>query len=154
MPNKINNQKINNLKSKEFFLLIFVMILFACFIIYKMETKFNKHIFIDKKVAIKVNVVDTWNDKSNVILNDSLVILGGNKLIDKRPNWYNSQRWKPGLKEIHPPYTLVKEKNADIFTVYKRGDTLVFKLWDPNKKDPNDPTFSDLWDYLFNNETK
>jgi len=95
-------------------------------------------------------------DKGVIIINDSIVIAGNAPQIthissfivsEKTPPLFstNNNDYIPNLYDLEAPYKIIKKANVDTIIIIKEVDTLYFKFIDYEEKDPNDPTFSDLF---------
>lgn len=81
----------------------------------------------------------------------------GTKLVSDKPDWFRiknqpiigSQSRNPSFTDLKEPFLIIKNANTFDFRVVKHKDTLTFKLPDPDYKDPNDPTFKDLYNKIF-----
>jgi hypothetical protein len=102
---------------------------------------------------VDIHVGKAYVDRSIVILNDSLMLPSYTKLEegvkDDSFSYQQALKFKLNIADINAPYLLIKDSNSWIIKLVKKQDTLIFRLPDPNEKNPLDPTFSDLYDALF-----
>ena len=135
---------------------IVVLSLFIGGITIDRMTRINKT--VKTKDSINLNLINIVRDKGRIIINDSVVLYGSAKqyeeisaysVTEKNPPNYRPShlKYKPILYDLYGPYKLIKKANNDTLIVIKKGDTLYFKFVDPDYKDPNDPTFSDLFEH-------
>jgi len=113
-----------------------------------------------KESEINTIVAKAWANHGAVIINDSFVIPGGNKLVSAKPSWlvdenppiveFPGYKFTPRIIDIDPPFQILKEKETFEFIVIKNNDTLTFELTDPDYEDPSDPTFRETFKNIFN----
>ena len=146
----------SNLKKGIIGTVIIVFCLFFGAIIFEITTQVDRNLkLIDQ---INIDDADIVHEKGVLIINDSVVLYGSAKqyeeisaysVTEKNPPDYrpSHSKYKPILYDLYGPYKLIKKANNDTLIVIKKGDTLYFKFVDPDYKDPNDPTFSDLFEH-------
>lgn len=121
---------------------------------------------IDVKDEIDIMIKSKSNSRRVLFLNgneiklyDFYPILNQDELQNKIKKeeigytiWENPDKpeYKPTLNDIKPPYRLIKRKGSDTLRIIKEPDTILVHLKAPEpKKDPNDPTFKELFQRLF-----
>lgn len=150
---------MERIKRIIFFTGILVVALFFTGIFLDKDRRVN----ITLKMGDEINIhsKDIKHRKGILILNDSIATSGmarqyeeisAYSVVEKDPPDYrpSHSRYIPTLYDLSKPYHLIKKRNNDTLVVIKSSDTLYFKFVDPDYKDPNDPTFSDLFERLFN----
>lgn len=120
---------------------------------YKDSKKYDHISMIIKSSKVNIHVDKAYVDRSIVILNDSLMLPSYTKLEegvkDDSFSYQQASKFKLNIADINAPYLLIKDSKSWIIKLVKKQDTLIFRLPDPDEKDPSDPTFSDLYDALF-----
>jgi len=119
-----------------------------------MDSKKYDHIsMITKFSEVDIQVDKAYVDRSIVNLNDSFILPSYTKLEegvkDDSFSYQQASKFKLNIADINAPYLLIKDSNSWIIKLVKKEDTLIFRLPDPDEKDPSDPTFSDLYEALF-----
>lgn len=154
----LNSHTIQSPNPYIFVASIIVILLCAGFGLYSNYHKFDDYIIVRKASEIHLEVKDIWVDHGTAYLNDSIIVPGGTKLISEQPEWFKLKDRdlfgrplpiKPSFAELDQPFVINKASNTFDLKVIKFDDTLLFRIPDPDYKDPNDPTFQDVFDKLF-----
>lgn len=106
------------------------------------------YIFLDDYVELDVLIKKKSEDHGFLLLNDSIMVWGGNELLyssstekkqqlkNQMDNVYGSTSNEPVFLFLHPPYRVQKHiSNFNVFTVIQNNDTLTFELRNDFKKD-------------------
>lgn len=119
------------MKKKFTLIIFFAALLFAFVGIVLLEQREETYRSIYIKDEIEISVLKTRNYKSGVIINDSLTLPGMSKRIVKDSLFYGDKLviHFQYLKDVAPPYKIIKKKNNDTIVVCKLySDTLFYKL--------------------------
>lgn len=168
LPVKYDTIKENQFKTKStslyknkflvFIASLLILLPIGGFMVYRDNNRFGDYMTLEKTSEISLKVNKIWVDHGIAYLNDSIIIPGGTKLVSKQPTWFkvtnhplfgNRNEIKPSFAELDRPFVINKTAGTFIFRVIKYDDTLLFRIPDPDYKDPYDPTFKDLFDKLF-----
>lgn len=136
---------------------ILTLLLFAATMIYQDSKKFDQYSTLTKSSKIQLEVNEMKVDHGSSFINNSYLVPTGTKLVSRRPKWFkekiqpiggkNSDQ-NPHFNDLDEPFTILKNQDSFEFKVIKYNDTLIFKIPDPDYKDPNDLTFKDLFEQL------
>ncbi|WP_081211728.1 hypothetical protein [Salegentibacter sediminis] len=166
---KLNTEKLPSKRStslrKEKFAIspiviisVFVLILFGAVMLYNSSTAYDNYYTLEKSSKIHLEVRKKRIDHGTAFLNNKLIIPVGTKLVSDKPDWFkiknqpiigSQSHRNPSFTDLNEPFLIIKNANTFDLQVVKYEDTLTFELPDPNYKDPNDPTFKDLYHQLF-----
>lgn len=136
---------------------ILVVALFITGIYFDRHRQIKISLKVDDEINIHSNSIE--HSKGVLILNDSIAVsgaarqyeeIGAYSVIEKDTPYYrpSHNKYIPILYDLNKPYRMIKRKDNDTLLIIKSNDTLYFKFIDPDYKDPNDPTFSDLFERL------
>ena len=136
---------------------LFTLIIFGGTMIYQDSKKFDKYTTLTKDAEIQLEVKKMRVDHGSSFINRSYIVPMGTKLISNRPKWFKEKHQpiggkdsdqNPYFNDLYKPFTILKSSNSFELKVIKNSDTLIFELPDPDRKDPKDPTFKDLFEQL------
>ncbi|SDR66212.1 hypothetical protein [Christiangramia echinicola] len=136
---------------------ILTLIIFGGTMIYLDSKKFDKYTSLTKDSEIQLEVIKMRVDHGFSFINNKYLVPMGTKLVSNRPNWFEEKiqpiggresDQNPYFNDLNKPFTILKVPNSFKLKVIKNSDTLVFELPDPDRKDPNDPTFKDVFEQL------
>ncbi|WP_156877273.1 hypothetical protein [Salinimicrobium terrae] len=152
-------KEIKLLISPPLLVLYAAMVLFAAFVQYKNHHRYDGYERINHASGYRLEVKNMSIDNGIVSLNDSLLISGGSKLISDKPGWFRHDSRPlfgeypipPNFSDLEPPFEFIKDPATFNLQVVKWGDTLEFQIPDPHYRDPQDPTFGELYDKYFGN---
>jgi len=144
-------KKVSGWKKYYIITILPIMLLVMFYGIYKESTKHDHLSLITKSSNINMHVKTTFKGRDAVIIDDSLIIPYSTRLASnyKNDGLYNLEKSKFDISKVTAPFLLIKDSDSWIIKVVRQNDTLFFKLPDPDKKDLSDPTFTDLYEYIF-----
>jgi hypothetical protein len=108
--------------------------------------EYDNHIVLNKDHHIQIDIDKMKIDHGVAILNNSIIIPSGTRFKNKDQIFKNNSNL---FIELDGPFSIFKQSGSLELTVIKNYDTLIFQIPDPDYRNPNDPTFRDLHNYLF-----
>ena len=136
----------------------FVLIIMAGLMFNYKSKESEKYTSLGKESSLDIKVRKMRVDHGISLINRRISVPGGTRLISERPEWFKT-RFEPiggnGASEnlyfsdLYAPFHLHKDTLTFELKVVKNSDTLIFEIPDPDYKDPNDPTFKDLFQEVF-----
>ncbi len=139
--------RLGNMKTNK--LIIFTVIIIILFFFFQVIFSILKNEDKTLKIEDEINVYakNIKYKKGVITINDSIALHGNALFLDD--NYKSGKRNNSvTLAKFEGPYRIVKKRNNDTLFVIISNDTLYFKFIDPDYKDPNDPTFPDLFERL------
>lgn len=128
---------IEEIKKNKVVLVFSVLVLIGFrFYFHQKDKKIYKDVvLINQNIGVEVDVKKTKLNRTELFINDSLIILSGLKMTSKKPIWLKKKSSRGdyvnySFSDIKEPYRLIKKRGSkDVFLI-KNGDTLAFNLLD------------------------
>ena len=114
---------------------------------------------------IDVKIKSKYNNRGTEILNDTIKLYGSYPIVNnddlknkiKRYDISSGRLWgkdddnyNPELRDILPPYRLIKKANNDTLRIIKEPDTIIVVMKVKEREyDPKDSTYDELLKQLF-----
>ncbi len=149
------NLKLNKLKKTLYFTIGLVIVISLSVGIYNRYFNIYETLKIGSEIEVMANKIS--KNRGVIVINDSFALVGAatyqikdsTAMVTNITNTKN-RSFKPSLYYVQGPYRIVKKAFSDTLLIIKNSDTMYFKFSDPDKKDPFDPTFSDIYERFRN----
>ena len=123
-------------KNKVMLILVLIMMIaFRYFLNVHDKKKYEGVNLINEEKSVDIDVIKTKLNRTELFLNDSLLIQSGLVIKSKKPSWLKKKSSRDdyenySFSDIKEPYRLFKPADSKEIFIIKNGDTLIFSLAD------------------------
>lgn len=116
-------------------LVLIIMVAFRYFLYRHDKKKYGGVSLINEKKSVEIDIIKTRLNRTELFLNDSLLIQSGLVIKSKKPSWLKKKSSRDdyenySFSDIKEPYRLFKQADSKEIFIIKNGDTLLFSLTD------------------------